>query len=135
MYESMPQVCETQKKKKLIRGHKFLKEHDSRDRRKETHSVGDGTDSIVRLNTMCGNLDVHVQSAETDVFERERSAYSPAKRIAKLAPVVSLAQMCAGGNHNALKTKDLAKHGVLLGEARDGRRGLGQEGILYSLRT
>ena len=30
-------------------------------------------------------------------------AYSAAKRMPKLAPVVSLAQICAGGNQSALR--------------------------------
>jgi hypothetical protein len=77
-----------------------------------TYSVGEGTDSMVKLSTICGNLSEHDRLfsllENVNQKKREKDAYSAAKRMAMLAPVVSLAQTCAGGNQSAFEATNLA---------------------------
>jgi hypothetical protein len=47
------------------------------------------------------------ERVQIDRSEGEGGAYSAAKRIPKLAAVVSLAQICAGGNQSALRVQNL----------------------------
>lgn len=82
----------------------------------ETHSVGDETDRMARLNTTCGNLDVHIQPLlrylreHKEIWEGEgKEPVRTAKRTPRIAPVVSLFQTSTGGKQSAFrKTTDLA---------------------------
>jgi hypothetical protein len=50
---------------------------------------------------------VQIDRGEKQCEEEKGGTYSAAKRIPKLAAVVSLAQICAGGNQSALRLHDL----------------------------
>lgn len=105
-----------------------------RDLTSNTHSVGDGTDSIVRLRTLCGNLKNAVRQIEVKKqFEGRRrgEAYSAAKRIPKLAAVVSLAQTCAGGNQSALRECRFSKRRVARDTHHNNAHGMQTQGLRH----
>jgi hypothetical protein len=78
---------------------------------------------MVKLSTIWGNLSKrshYFSLPEKKTRWKERDAYKAAKRMAKLAPVVSLAQTCAGGNQSAFEAttfSNLLEH---------------EEGIIYA---
>jgi len=61
-----------------------------------------------------------------NAFQKEQVAYIAAKRIPRLAAVVSLAQMCAGGNQRAFQNKSTESATAFF--PRDGEGGKRKEG-------